>query len=67
MLTSCSTKGLTMLGILAAVTFGVAYVLDLVKADPPAALAPPALLLLGLFFLALHLIGVGAGWTVRRP
>lgn len=56
-----------MLGILAAITFGIAYVLDLAKANPPAALAPPALLLLGLFFLALHLIGVGTSWTVRRP
>lgn len=56
-----------MFAVLAAIAFGVGYVLDLAKADPPAAIAPPALLLLGLFCLALHLCGVGAGWTVRRP
>ena len=56
-----------MLAVLAAIAFGVGYVLNLVKANPPAALAPGALLLLGLFFLALHLCGVGAGWSVRRP
>jgi hypothetical protein len=55
-----------MLAILAAVTFGVAYVLDLVKAAPPDALTPAALTILGLFFLALHLCGIGAGWALNR-
>lgn len=55
-----------MLAILAAIAFGAAYVLDLVKAAPPEALSPPALTVLGLFFLALHLAGVDAGWN-RRP
>lgn len=56
-----------MFAVLAAVAFGCGWVLDVSKADVPVALTPGALTLTGLFFLALHLCGVGAGWWARRP
>lgn len=44
-----------VLAVLAAITFGVAYLLDLAKATPPGALTPPAL----------HLAGADASWRHR--
>lgn len=54
-----------MFAILAAISFGVAYVLDIARADPPIALTPGALTILGLLLLALHLCGIG-NWTISR-
>lgn len=54
-----------MFAILSAITFGVAYILDIAKADVPIALTPGALTILGLLLLALHFCGVGS-WTISR-
>jgi hypothetical protein len=53
-----------MLGIIAIVIFTLAYVLHLTGTSHPAALAPAALIALGLAFLAAHLV---TGWWPRRP
>jgi len=55
-----------MFGILAIVAFGVAYVLDISRSNPPIALSPGALTIAGLFLLTAHLCGVGANWTINR-
>jgi hypothetical protein len=58
-----------MLGFIAAVIFAVAFVLSAAAVHTTSALLSPySLLFAGLTFLALHLGGVGSGWTVnRRP
>jgi hypothetical protein len=47
-----------MAGILAAILFAVAWVIDISRAQVDLAFQPQSLMLLGLFFLALHLCGV---------
>jgi hypothetical protein len=57
-----------MLGFIAAVIFAVAFVLSAAAVHTASALlAPWTLAFAGLACLALHLCGVGSGWTVRRP
>lgn len=53
-----------MFAILAAVAWGVGYVIDGSGARTPAWLSPGALILLGLACVALHL---ATGWWPRRP
>lgn len=55
-----------MFGIAAVVVFVVAYILDIANASVPVALSPGALLFLGLAFLTLHILGVGAGWGISN-
>lgn len=55
-----------MFGILAAVAYGIGYVEQGTAGHTSAWLSPLALLLGGSFFLALHLLGVGATWPTRR-
>ena len=50
-----------MLATAAAVIFGLALLLDLADADLGDAFTPTTLLTAGLFCIALHLAGVGAG------
>ncbi|WP_258725078.1 hypothetical protein [Cellulomonas sp. NS3] len=60
-----------MLAIVAAAIFALALLLDLVEANVGDALTPQTLMFAGLFFLALHLGGVGGaspvngGWRGR--
>jgi len=55
-----------MFGIAAVIVFVVAYILDVVNASVPAALAPSALLFVGLAFLSLHILGAGVGYIISR-
>jgi hypothetical protein len=56
-----------MFAIIAAILFGLGLLLDLFNTDlgAPDLLSPGTLMMAGLFCVALHLCGVGAGW--RRP
>ncbi len=53
-----------MLGYIAAALFVIAFIINAASASTPAIFAPQSLLLLGLACLALHLAGVGTGWSV---
>jgi hypothetical protein len=55
-----------MLGFIAAVIFAIAFVIDATRTATNAVFAPGTLLLLGLACLALHLSGVGTGWSTSR-
>lgn len=55
-----------MLGIVAAVLFGVAFVINAADISVDAVFAPMSLLFLGLALLALHLSGVGTATSVPR-
>jgi hypothetical protein len=50
--------------VIAAILLGLALLLDLFDTDLGAsdALNPTTLMVAGLFCIALHLVGVGAGW-----
>ncbi|MGW6448700.1 hypothetical protein [Lentzea sp. NPDC055074] len=50
-----------MLAIIAAVSFGLALILDLAKAALGEVITVNTLIVLGLLLLALHLAGVGTG------
>lgn len=53
-----------MFAVIAAILFGLALLLDLFDTDMGAsdALNTTTLMVAGLFCIALHLVGVGAGW-----
>jgi len=53
-----------MLGIIAAIIFVIAFLLNATSTATNAVFAPSSLLLVGLACLALHLAGVGTGWKV---
>ena len=53
-----------MLGIAAAVLFGIAFVINAASIAVDAVLSPTSLLLAGLACLALHQAGIGSGWKV---
>jgi hypothetical protein len=55
-----------MLGIIAAVLFIIAFLLNLASIATPAIFTPTSLMLAGLACLALHLSGIGTGWNWRR-
>lgn len=56
-----------MLGYIAAVIFAIAFVLlATTTAVTNAAFQPQTLIAAGLACLALHLAGVGTGWSLRR-
>ena len=55
-----------MLGIVAAILFFIAFVINAISAATPAIFSATSLMLLGLACLALHLSGVGTGWSVSR-
>ena len=55
-----------MLGYIAAALFIIAFIINATSTSTPAIFAPQSLLLLGLACLALHLAGVGTGWSIPR-
>jgi hypothetical protein len=55
-----------MLGIIAAILFIIAFLLNAAQAATPNILSPVSLMLAGLALLALHLSGVGTSWNWRR-
>jgi hypothetical protein len=57
-----------MLAIIAAVIFAIAFLLEVTSTATSAVFAPSSLQLLGLACLALHIAGIGTGWsfTTRR-
>jgi hypothetical protein len=59
-------EGPAMLGYVAAILFIIAFVLYAASASTIALFAPMSLMLAGLACLALHLSGVGTGWSLRR-
>lgn len=55
-----------MLAVIAAIIFLVAFIIRVTSTATDVALAPLSLLLIGLICLALHLAGVGPGWSLPR-
>jgi hypothetical protein len=53
-----------MLGFVAAVIFLIAFLINATSTSTSAVFSPMSLLLVGLICLALHLSGVGTGWSV---
>ncbi|MFG2603093.1 hypothetical protein ACGFT2_05965 [Streptomyces sp. NPDC048514] len=55
-----------MLGIVAAVLFFVSFLINAADISTNDAFSSTNVMLLGLTALALHVAGIGAGWTRRR-
>jgi hypothetical protein len=53
-----------MLAIAAAIIFAIAFLLKATSTATSAVFSPTSLLLVGLVCLALHLAGVGSGWSL---
>jgi hypothetical protein len=56
----------SMLAIVAAILFGIAFVINATGTATDAAFSVTGLLLLGLAALALHQAGIGSAWVRRR-
>ncbi|MER5718063.1 hypothetical protein [Streptomyces sp. NPDC002132] len=54
-----------MLAIIAAVAFFIAFLINAAEISTNDAFTSVNIMLLGLTLLALHLAGVGSGWSVR--
>jgi hypothetical protein len=52
-----------MLAAVGAVIFFVAWLINVTNTHTDAAFTPFSLLIAGLFFVGLHLAGVGTGWS----
>jgi hypothetical protein len=52
-----------MLAAVGAVIFAIAYLINVTSTHTDAAFTPFALMIAGLFFVALHFAGVGSGWS----
>jgi len=59
-----SKKG--MLAVIAAILFGIAWVINATGTVTNAWFSVTGLMLLGLAFLALHQAGIGSAWVRRR-
>ncbi|HXL90835.1 MAG TPA: hypothetical protein VN969_17950 [Streptosporangiaceae bacterium] len=55
-----------MLGYVAAILFIIAFLLNATSTATSAVFSPTSLMLAGLACLALHLAGVGTGWSVPK-
>ncbi|MCZ4120427.1 hypothetical protein [Streptomyces sp. H39-S7] len=53
-----------MLAIAAAVVFAVAFIINATETSTDIVFAPGSLQLVGLVLVALHLAGLGSGWSV---
>jgi hypothetical protein len=51
-----------MLGAVAALLFAIAFIINATQTATNVLFSPTSLMLAGLCLLALHLIGIGAGW-----
>lgn len=54
-----------MLGIIAAVLFFIAFVINVAEVATDDVFASTNLMLIGLALLALHVAGIGSGWAAR--
>ena len=54
-----------MLAFVAAVLFGIAFLLNATKTATDVVFSPTSLMLIGLTLLALHMAGVGTGYSPR--
>jgi hypothetical protein len=52
-----------MLAAVGAVIFAIGYIINATSTSTDAGFTPFSLLLAGLFCVALHLVGIGAGWN----
>lgn len=52
-----------MLAIAAAVVFGIAFIIQATGTSTDVVFTPSSLELVGLLLVALHLAGVGSGWS----
>jgi len=59
-------KDTAMLGYIAAIIFAIAFLISATSTTTDAIFSPISLLLVGLACLALHLAGVGTGWSWPR-
>ncbi|MFF0741833.1 hypothetical protein ACFYVL_15665 [Streptomyces sp. NPDC004111] len=55
-----------MLAIAGAVLFVIAFVINAADISTNAIFTPTSLMLLGLALLALHVAGIGSGWSTGR-
>jgi hypothetical protein len=55
-----------MLAIIAAILFAIAFLIQATSTTTSAVFSPTSLALVGLALLALHVAGVGTGWSVPR-
>lgn len=55
-----------MLGYIAAALFIIAFLINATSTSTPAVFSPMSLLLAGLACLALHLAGIGTGWSLPK-
>ncbi|MEV6649857.1 hypothetical protein [Streptomyces sp. NPDC051219] len=55
-----------MLAFVAGALFFIAFILHATETSTEVLFSPMSLMLLGLTVLAVHLAGVGAGWSSRR-
>jgi hypothetical protein len=55
-----------MLGYVAAILFIIAFLLNATSTTTNVVFSPTSLMLAGLACLALHLAGVGTGWSLGR-
>lgn len=55
-----------MLAFVAAALFVIAFVIRVTETSTQVVFSPTSLMLAGLAFLAVHLAGVGSGWSARR-
>jgi hypothetical protein len=55
-----------MLGIIAAILFAIAFLINATSTATSAVFSPTSLALVGLALLALHVGGIGTGWSVPR-
>ena len=53
-----------MLGFVAAVLFAIAFLIYVTSTSTITVFSPTSLMLAGLVFLALHVAGIGTGWSV---
>ncbi|MEU1853380.1 hypothetical protein ABZ499_29985 [Streptomyces sp. NPDC019990] len=54
-----------MLGIIAAVLFFIAFVINAAEVSTDDVFASTNIMLIGLALLALHVAGIGSGWAAR--
>jgi hypothetical protein len=55
-----------MLAIIAAILFAIAFLINATSTATSAVFSPTSLALVGLACLALHVAGIGTGWSVPR-